>query len=142
MIVIDVNLLLYAYTPNSLSHKKAVAWLETTLSQDESIGLPWQVISAFIRIVTNRKVPGFSRPVEEAISAVEEWLKQPNVRVLTPGDGHWPIFRRMIVEGQASGDLVSDAQIAAMTIEYGGVLYSADRDFSRFPGLRWVNPLS
>ena len=142
MIVIDVNLLLYAYTPNSLSHKKAVAWLETTLSQDESIGLPWQVISAFIRIVTNRKMPGFSRPVEEAITAVEEWLEQPNVRVLTPGDGHWPIFRRMIVEGQASGDLVSDAQIAAMTIEYGRVLYSADRDFSRFPGLRWVNPLS
>ncbi len=142
MIVIDVNLLLYAYTPNSPSHKKAVAWLEATLSKDESVGLPWQVISAFIRIVANRNVPGFSRPVEEAILAVEEWLLQPNVRVLTPGDGHWPIFRRMIVEGQATGDLVSDAQIAAMTIEYGGVLYTADRDFARFPGLRWVNPLA
>jgi hypothetical protein len=58
-----------------------------------------------------------------------------------PGDGHWRIFRKMIVEGQATGPLVSDAQIAALTIEYGGVLYTADRDFARFPGLRWENPL-
>ncbi len=142
MIVIDANLLLYAYTPNSPSHKKAVAWLEMTLSKDEAIGLPCQVISAFIRIVTNRKIPGFSRPIEEAIATVEEWLTLPNLRVLTPGDRHWAIFRRLLVEGQASGDLVSDAQIAALTIEHGGVLYTADRDFARFPGLRWVNPLS
>jgi len=62
--------------------------------------------------------------------------------VLTPGDDHWLLLRRMIVEGQASGPLVSDAQLAALTIEYGGVLPTTDRDFARFPGLRWKHPLS
>ena len=65
----------------------------------------------------------------------------PNVRVLVPGDQHWPLLRRMLVEGQASGPLVSDAIIAALTIEHGGMLHTADRDFARFPGLRWKNPL-
>ena len=78
----------------------------------------------------------------QAAREVEGWLEQPNVRVLAPGDDHWPVLRRMVVEGQASGPLVSDAEIAALTIEYGGVLYTADRDFSRFPGLRWKTPLS
>ena len=77
----------------------------------------------------------------EAANEIDEWLKQPSVRVLVPGDDHWPILRRMVVEGQASGPLVSDAEIAALTIEYGGVLYTADRDFARFPGLQWKNPL-
>jgi uncharacterized protein len=141
MIVIDVNLLLYAHSVPSPIQEKAQIWLESTLSSDEPVGLPWQVISAFIRIVTNPKLPGLRRSREEATGIVDEWLQQPNVRVLTQGDGHWRLFRRMVMEGQAAGDLVSDAQIAALTIEYGGVLYSADRDFARFPGLRWVNPL-
>lgn len=142
MIVVDVNLLLYAYGAPSPRQENARAWLETTLSGDEAIGLPWQVISAFVRIVTNPKLPGLRRSIEEATEAVDAWLAQPNVRVLTPGDEHWPLFRRMLVDGQASGDLVSDAHIAALTMEYGGVLYTTDRDFARFPGLRWKNPLS
>ena len=85
--------------------------------------------------------PGFRRSSEDAARVVDQWLQQPNVRVLVPGDRHWPLFRQMIIEGQASGPLVSDAELAALTIEYGGVLYTADRDFARFPGLRWVNPL-
>jgi toxin-antitoxin system PIN domain toxin len=142
MIVIDVNLLLYAHSVPSPIQEKAQIWLESALSSDEPVGLPWQVISAFIRIVTNPKLPGLRRSREEATGIVDEWLRLPNVRVLTPGEGHWRLFRRMVMEGEAAGDLVSDAQIAALTIEYGGVLYSADRDFARFPGLRWVNPLS
>jgi predicted nucleic acid-binding protein len=80
-------------------------------------------------------------PVNAALEAVDEWLQSPNVQVLVPGDRHWLVFRRMVIEGQASGALVSDAEIAALTVEYGGVLHTADRDFARFPGLRWVNPL-
>jgi predicted nucleic acid-binding protein len=76
------------------------------------------------------------------VHVVEEWLQQPNVQVLAPGDQHWSVLRRMILEGRASGPLVRDAQIAALTIEFGGVLHTADRDFARFPGLRWKNPLS
>jgi predicted nucleic acid-binding protein len=81
------------------------------------------------------------RSAEEALRVVDEWLEQPNVRVLVSGDQHWSLFRWMIIERQASGPLVSDAQLAALTIEYGGVFHTTDRDFARFPGLRWVNPL-
>ena len=76
-----------------------------------------------------------------ALEAEEEWVQSPNVQILVPGDQHWSLFRRIVVEGQAPGALVSDAEIAALTIECGGVLHTADRDFARFPGLRWVNPL-
>lgn len=141
MIVLDANILLYAYGAGSLRHKEARGWLEKTLSDVEPVGLPWQSLGAFIRIATNPRLPGFRRSIEEVARTVDQWLEQPNVRVLTPGDDHWLLFRRMIVEGQASGPLVSDAQLAALTIEYGGVLHTTDRDFARFPGLRWKNPL-
>jgi predicted nucleic acid-binding protein len=79
---------------------------------------------------------------DESAGVVDEWLEQPHVRLLVPGDQHWLIFRQMIIEGQATGPLVTDAQLAAVTIENGGVLYTTDRDFARFPSLRWANPLS
>ena len=141
MIVVDSNLLIYAYDTESAHHAKSRGWLEKTFSGAEIVGLPWQTVSAFLRVVTNRRLPRSYRPVEEALQTVEEWLAQPNVRVLTPGDGHWALLRRIIVEANASGPLVSDAELAALTIEYGGVLHTADRDFARFPGLRWTNPL-
>jgi toxin-antitoxin system PIN domain toxin len=142
MIVVDANLLLYAYGTRSPQHKKAQAWLEKVFSGAEPVGLPWQSLAALLRIATNPRLPGFRRSIEEVTRTVDEWLDQPNVRVLTPGDDHWMLFRRMVVEGQATGPLVSDAQLAALTIEYGGVLHTTDRDFARFPGLRWKNPLS
>jgi uncharacterized protein len=141
VIVVDANILLYAYGTASALHKEARAWLEKVLSDAEPVGLPWQSVTAFIRIATNPRLPGFRRSIEEVSRTVDEWLERPNVRVLTPGDDHWLLFRRMIVEGQASGPLVTDAQLAALTIEYGGVLHTTDRDFARFPGLRWKNPL-
>lgn len=142
MIVIDANLLIYAYDLASADHKKSLAWLENVLSGVEAVGLPWQSISAFLRVITNRRLTGARVAVEQAVHVVEEWLRQPNVQILVPGDQHWSVLRRMILEGRAAGPLVSDAQIAALTIEYGGVLHTTDRDFARFPGLRWKNPLS
>jgi uncharacterized protein len=141
VIVVDANLLIYSYDVHSADHKKSVAWLEHLLSGTQVVGLPWQSIAAFLRVVTNRRLPGTRVGVEDAIRAVEGWLHVPNVRLLVPGEHHWVLFRRMVVEGRASGPLVSDAEIAALTMEYGGVLYTADRDFARFPGLRWKNPL-
>ena len=141
MIVVDANLLIYSYDVKSADHKKSAAWLEQTLSGTEAVGLPWPCICAFVRVVTNRRLAGMRVALEDALGAVEEWLQSPNVQVLVPGDRHWSMFRRMVVEGQAPGALVSDAEIAALTVEYGGVLHTADRDFARFPGLRWVNPL-
>jgi hypothetical protein len=87
------------------------------------------------------RLPGEHFSVEEAAGMIDLWLGHPNVQVLAPGDNYWRLFRRMIMEGRASGPLVSHAEIAALTIEYGGVLHTADRDFARFPGLRWENPL-
>jgi toxin-antitoxin system PIN domain toxin len=92
-------------------------------------------------VVTNPKLGSDRFTVDEAVSVVEEWLEQPNIRLLAPGDRHWPILRSALVDGQARGPLVTDAQLAALTIEYGGVLHTTDRDFARFPSLRWKNPL-
>lgn len=142
MIVVDANLLIYSYDTHSADHQKSVNWLEGVFSGTEAVGLPWQSISAFLRVVTNRRLPGARVSLGEAVDAVEQWLQAANVQILVPGDQHWSVLRRMIVEGGAAGPLVSDAEIAALTIEYGGVLHTADRDFARFPGLRWLNPLA
>ncbi|MFY9559144.1 MAG: type II toxin-antitoxin system VapC family toxin [Terriglobales bacterium] len=142
MIVLDANILLYAYDSASSHHAKARAWIEGVFSGSAPVGLPWQTTSAFLRIMTNPRLPGERFTLEEAVQVVDRWMEQPNIRLLVPGDDHWLLFRQMIVEGQAPGALVTDAHLAALTIEYGGVLHTTDRDFARFPGLRWTNPLT
>jgi toxin-antitoxin system PIN domain toxin len=142
MIILDANVLLYAYDKASILHSKARSWIEDAFSGTTPIGLPWQTINAFLRIMTNSRLPGERFSIGEAARIAELWLEQPNVRPLAPGEDHWPLFRQMLIEGQASGPLVTDAHLAALAIEYGGVLYTTDRDFARFPGLRWENPLS
>ncbi len=142
MIVVDANLLIYSYDTESPHHKKSRAWVEKIFSDIEPVGLPWQTVSAFLRVITNRRLPGSRLTVEQAIEIVEAWLEQPNIRIIVAGDDHWSVLKRMIMEGRASGPLVSDAELVALTVEYGGVLYTSDRDFARFPGLRWKNPLA
>ena len=141
MIVLDANILLYAYDVHAEKHAKARAWVEHVLSDGTPVGLPWQTVAAFLRVVTNPRLPGKRFTPEEAVQLVDQWLDQPNVRLLAPGDQHWSILRQMLMDGQARGPLVSDAQLAALTTEYGGILQTTDRDFARFPGLRWSNPL-
>lgn len=142
MIVVDANLLIYAYDAASLAHRKSHTWLEEVFSGTEPVGLPWPSVAAFLRVMTNPKLHGRQYSLDEATGIIEAWMARTNVRILAPADDHWLQFRRMILEGSASGPLVSDAEIAALTLEYGGVLHTADRDFARFPGLRWVNPLT
>ena len=141
MIVLDANLLLYAYDSESQQHAKARAWIEQVFSDGTPVGLPWQTVTAFLRIVTNPRLSGKRFTPKEAALIVDQWVEQPNVRLLSPGEQHWIILRQMLVDGQARGPLVSDAHLAALTIEYGGILQTTDRDFARFPGLRWKNPL-
>jgi toxin-antitoxin system PIN domain toxin len=141
VIVLDVNIILYAYDTTSPFHAKARSFIEVAFSGTEPVGLPWQTVSAFLRIMTNRSLSGDRYSLQEAAHVVDLWLEQPNVRLLVQGEDYWPLFRQMVVEGQAVGPLVTDAQLAALTMEYGGVLYTTDRDFARFPGLRWKNPL-
>jgi len=142
VIVLDANILLYAYDAASDQHAKARAWLEKVLSGTDPVGLPWQTVTAFLRIVTNPRLSGKRFTPAEVIDVVDQWVDQPNVRLLGPGDQHWSFLRQTIIEGQARGPLITDAQLAALTIEYGGVLYTTDRDFARFPGLRWQNPIA
>ena len=141
MIVLDVNLLLYAYDGRSNSHDRARLWWQSTISGPELIGMPWQTIHGFLRISTDKRISGNQVSMERSLALVEQWMNLPNLRVLTPGESHWSLLRRMLLEGQARGPMATDAQLAALTIEHGGVLYTTNRDFARFPGLRWVNPL-
>jgi hypothetical protein len=142
MIVLDANILLYAYDSASTHHAAARAWVEKVFSGDDLVGLPWQTASAFLRIMTNARLPGERFTLSEAVATIDDWLEQPNLRMLAPGENHWAIFRQMVLEGQASGSLITDAQLAALTVEHGGVLHTNDRDFTRFPALRWLNPLA
>ena len=142
MIVLDVNLLIYAYDTTCDGHRKARTWIEDAFSGHETIGLPWQNISAFLRILTYPGLMGERFTMRQALAIVDEWLERPHVRALAPGEDHWTVFKEMLVEGDVRGKLTTDAALAALTIEYGGVLYTNDRDFARFPGLRRVNPLA
>ena len=142
MIVLDANILLYAYDVDAPLYQSASQFLEKIFSATEPIGIPLQSILAFLRISTQRGVLRAPYSVEEAVSFVDEWLALPQVRLLTPGDRHWSVLRRLVLEGHAAGRLVTDAEIAARTIEYGGELHTNDRGFARFLGLRWINPLA
>jgi toxin-antitoxin system PIN domain toxin len=142
MTVIDVNILLYAYDSASTLHIKARAWIEETFSSTSVVGLPWQTIIAFLRIATNPRLQGRRFTTEEAIGIVQAWIDQPNVRLLGSGEGHWQILSDLLINGQVRGPIASDAELAALTVEYGGILNTTDRDSARFPGLRWTNPLT
>lgn len=141
MIVLDVNLLIYAYDTTCENHAKSRTWVQELFSGDAPVGLPWQTINAFLRIVTYPGLMGERFTMGQALAIVDQWVGMHHVRTLAPGDRHWALFREMITNGDARGKLTTDAALAALTIEYGGVLYSNDRDFARFPGLRWIDPL-
>ena len=141
MIIVDANLLLYAYDTDSPQHDAARRWLEDRLSGNELVRFAWLTLWAFIRISTNPQV--FVRPLSslEAHDAIASWLEQPNAGIVDPGDRHLALLGDLLREGQASGSLVMDAVLAALAIEHGATLCSTDRDFSRFAALDWVNPL-
>lgn len=142
MIVPDANLLIYAYDSKSDLQPRARRWLEQILSGSDTVGLTWLSIGAFLRISTNLKLGRSQLPVVAATRLIDTWLARRVVRVLAPGDRHWTLFKEMLIVGQVQGPNTTDAQLAALTVEYGGVLHTADRDFARFPGLHWVNPLT
>jgi toxin-antitoxin system PIN domain toxin len=142
MIVVDVNLLLYAVNKDAPSHQKAKAWLESVVSGTETVGLPWLVLLAFLRLTTRNGV--FQRPldVETAFDLVDAWLKQPSVTVPEPAAHHLRTLRDLVLPMGTGGNITSDAHLAALAIEHGAELCSADSDFGRFHRLRWRNPLA
>jgi hypothetical protein len=140
MILVDANVLLYAYQPRAEHHQRCRAWVEQAFSGEEPVCLAWVTVLAFLRISTNPRV--FERPLlaAEAASAVSSWLERPSVSVLEAGEQCWEILRRLLVEAQATGPLVMDAFLAALALENGATLVTTDRDFARFPKLKFHNP--
>jgi toxin-antitoxin system PIN domain toxin len=142
MIIPDVNLLLYAYNSTCAEHAKAARWWSDCLSGAEPVGLPHVVLFAFARIAT--RPVAFDPPltIADASGHVRSWLDQPNVQLLLPGDGHCDRVLDLLQQTGTGGNLVTDAQLAALAIEQHAVLHTADADFLRFPGVRWFNPIT
>lgn len=141
LILVDANLLLYAYHAGAPQHAAAKSWFEAALAGHDPVGLAWSGILAFLRIGTNPRV--FERPyrMEEAETIVSSWLECPAVTMLGPGERYWEILRALLLEARIEAALVSDAALAALAIEHGATLCSTDRDFRRFKQLRLRNPL-
>lgn len=137
----DANILLYAYDRSTPQHAKARQWLEEALSGSTPVAFCWPTILAFIRIATHPRAMANPLAIEEANAIVDAWLAQPIATIVLPTERHWTLLARLMVSGQARGPLVSDAHLAALSIEHGATLVTNDRDFARFPGLTVAYPL-
>jgi toxin-antitoxin system PIN domain toxin len=141
VILVDSNLLLYAFDAGAKHHEAARSWLEGVLDSSEQVGFAWVTLLAFVRIGTNPNALSRALSIEEATDIVTSILQRPNAILLDPGERHWTLLHRLLVDAQARGDLVTDAHLAALAIEHGATVCTLDRDFAHFPGLRWRNPL-
>jgi toxin-antitoxin system PIN domain toxin len=141
MMIVDLNLLIYATNSDSPHHEQARAWLEQAISGYERIGLAWMVILGFLRITTNGRIMPRPLQAEQAVRVVDGWIDHPNVSLVAPGERHWAILKRIAAPLGLAGNLISDSHLAAIAIEHGATLCSADSDFGRFESLKWINPL-
>lgn len=138
----DVNILLYAHHAAMPEHRRYVEVLEQLVDSDEPYALSELVLSGFVRISTSPGVMASPTPLAVALDFVDELIDRPNARLLRPGLEHWAIFTRLLRQSRASGKIVADAYHAALAIEHGCELLTADGDFGRFAGLRWRHPLA
>ncbi len=141
MILIHANLLRYAYDPASAFHQKTARWLEGILSSGEAVRLSSVTLLAFLRIGTDHRLLRAPFTVAEAIEIVESWPERPSVAALEPGERHWEIWERLLLQSQARGGMATDAYLGALAVEHGATLCTTDPDFARFPGLSMRNPL-
>lgn len=142
MILVDANLLLYATNSSFAQHRRAKSWLDERLNGSARVGLPWASLLAFLRLATNARM--FARPLATADAwlQVRTWLGAEVAWTPNPTDRHVVILGRLLAEPGVNGNLVHDADLAALAIEHGLELCSNDGDFARFPSLRWSNPLA
>jgi hypothetical protein len=141
VILLDTNILLYAYNASFPQHERARAWLERTLSSATPVAFSWQTILAFLRIGTHPRA--FREPwtAAEARGIVATWLESPLVVVLQPAERHWGIFSGLVTVTHVRGPQVMDAHLAALAVEHGATLCTTDAGFRVFPGVRFMNPL-
>ncbi len=138
----DVNILVYAHRAESPEHERYAEWVRALAIGVEPFALSELGCSSFVRIVTNAKIWDEPTSAADALAFVDRLRERPNARPLTHGPTSWDIFSRLVVAARARGKLVADAYHAALAIEYGCELVTADVDFARFPALRWRHPLT
>jgi toxin-antitoxin system PIN domain toxin len=140
MILADVNVLVNAFRVDAPDHRRCRTWLEGIVAGESRYGMSPQVLGGFLRVVTHPKV--FAKPsrIAEALPFAEALLADPNCVSVYPGESHWRIFTRLCREADARGNLVPDAWFAALAIEAGCDWITLDRDYARFPGLKWRAP--
>jgi toxin-antitoxin system PIN domain toxin len=136
----DVNILLNAFRRDSSDHQLCCEWLEETANGEARYGIAPQVLSAVVRIATHPRVFAEPSRLDEVLRFCEVLLDQPHCMVVQPGERHWEIFSRLCRTADARGNLVPDAWFAALAIESGSEWITMDRDYARFPGLRWRLP--
>ena len=140
MKLLDVSVVLAAHRDDHPHFRVARTWLIETLSTGGSFSVPDLVAGSFLRLATNRRIFTIPTPVPEAFRYLHALRSQPGHVTLGPGPGHLDLLERLCAESDAVGDLIPDAQIAALAVEYATELVSFDRDFARFGGLRWTRP--
>lgn len=141
MILVDVNLLVYAATPEAAHHGPARKWLEARLTGHERVGLPWPTLLGYLRLVTHHRIAARPASMQRAWATVQQWLAAPNVWIPEPTPTHADVLQSLMPAVTRS-EHVTDAHLAALAIEHGLTLCSADRGFARFEGLRWENPIA
>jgi len=140
--LVDANVLLFAVDAGSVYHRRAKAWLTDQLNGDRRVGMPWESLSAFVRIATHPRASASPLAPPDAWRFVEEWLAVPVVWTPVPTDEHASVLGRLIEKYRLAGNLVPDGHLAALALVHGLEIASADTDFARFTELRWVNPLA
>ena len=141
MVLPDVNVLVYAFRADTEPHEPHRAFVRGLVEGDEAFGLSSQVLSGFVRVVTHPRIFATPDPVEDALSFTRTLRASERSVAIEPGPRHWEIFERLCRDGNARGNLVADAYLAALAIESGCEWITTDRDYARFPGLRWRHPL-
>lgn len=141
MILVDANVLLYAYDRDSPHHEASRHWLEAQFSAGQPLRFALITLLAFVRIASDRRV--YAKPLSprKACELFEDWLAQPNTQLLQPGARTWKLLSRLCDTGQAKGGVVMDAHLAALAQEHGASIATTDRDFARFPDLKLIDPV-
>jgi uncharacterized protein len=141
MLVLDLNVLLYATNSSTPQHRRCAAFLNKALNDVEPVGFAWVVLLGFVRISTKGAI--FARPLDvaTAFEVIDEWLAMPASVLIHPTPAHQRTLRDLLVTTGAAGNLTTDAHLAAIALEHGATLVSCDRDFGRFHALRHLNPL-
>jgi toxin-antitoxin system PIN domain toxin len=142
MIAVDTNILVYAANNDAPFHGEAKARLEGLAEGEVPWAIAWPCVHEFLAIMTNSRIHRQPMPMEHAIFKINRWMESPSLRVIGESKGYWPHFCEVAQTGKIEGALVHDAKIASICLHHGvQVLWTADRDFARFPQLKTINPL-